>query len=242
MEWQAMRALMVFALLGLIGRASGAVVTSNSFESGLGGWARGSDAQGVASFASGATLATTPAHGDHSSAVLNAEGNGVGGSVWLESALSVEPGRHRVTVSFWVYACEDAYAEPSMAIAAVEGGAITGASAFSPVRRIEPMLGWQLLRMTETVVVERGQAVRVGVGFQRASAATVKYAFDDVAVRVESVECAADVDRSGALTAQDVLAFVDAWFEAAAEGDFDRSGRIDTQDLFAFLNAWLAGC
>jgi hypothetical protein len=237
-----MCALMVFACLALVGRAMASVVVSDSFAGGLGGWMHGSDAEGVAGFRSGATAATTPAHADHSSAVLNAEGDGPGGVVWLDSAFPIDPGIYKVTVSFWVYSSNDADGTTSKAIAAIKGGSIGGGSDFSFVRRIEPSLGWQHLRMTKTVSVERGQKLHVGMGFQRTSMAAVKYAFDDVAVDLERVDCRADVDGSGSLSVQDVFSFMDAWFDGAPAGDFDGSGRIDMHDVFAFLNAWLAGC
>jgi hypothetical protein len=55
----------------------------------------------------------------------------------------------------------------------------------------------------------------------------------------DSCECLANWN-GGALSVQDILDFIDAWF--AGGGDFDHSGETATADIFAFLNAWFAGC
>lgn len=54
--------------------------------------------------------------------------------------------------------------------------------------------------------------------------------------------CAADVDRSGALSVQDVFDFLALYFAADPRADFDRSGGVTVQDVFDFLAAYFAGC
>jgi hypothetical protein len=63
-----------------------------------------------------------------------------------------------------------------------------------------------------------------------------------------SVVCAADFDDSGLLNADDLFAFLDAWFAQIGQtgttwsADFDDNDVVDVDDLFAFLDAWFAGC
>lgn len=54
--------------------------------------------------------------------------------------------------------------------------------------------------------------------------------------------CAADFDCSSALAAQDIFAFLNAWFGGSLSTDFSSDGGLSTLDVFLFLNAWFAGC
>jgi hypothetical protein len=242
MDRRAMSALAVLVVLAVIGRATATIVASNSFEGGLGGWMRGSDAEGSSSFVSGATVVARPAHDGHSSVVLSAERGGTGGAVWLETGVFVDPGLYQVTVSFWVYSSGDAGASSSTMIAGAATGGLDAVSEFVDLGGLESREGWQQFRMMKNVSINRGQTLRLGVGFHRTDPATIKYAIDDISVSIEATPCVADIDGSGSLTAQDVLVFVHRWFAGKPECDLDGSGTIDTLDIFAFLNAWLAGC
>jgi hypothetical protein len=56
-----------------------------------------------------------------------------------------------------------------------------------------------------------------------------------------------DFTRSGATDADDLFAFLDAWFAQNGQSgvglsaDFTSEGTVDADDLFAFLDAWFAG-
>jgi hypothetical protein len=54
--------------------------------------------------------------------------------------------------------------------------------------------------------------------------------------------CAADFNSDGAVSTQDVLAFLNAWNVRDPSADIDGDGVINTQDVLAFLNLWNAGC
>ncbi len=54
------------------------------------------------------------------------------------------------------------------------------------------------------------------------------------------LSCAADWNFSDAVDAQDVFAFLDAFF--AGRADFNHDGLTSSQDFFDFLNAFFAGC
>lgn len=70
--------------------------------------------------------------------------------------------------------------------------------------------------------------------------------FDNL--RMETVDCAADYDLSGAVTVQDIFTFLAAYFAGDARADFDSSadasgsGALGVQDIFDFLAAYFAGC
>lgn len=53
--------------------------------------------------------------------------------------------------------------------------------------------------------------------------------------------CLADFNASGTLEIQDVLDFINLWFQGYLATDLDGDG-LDLQDLFDFLNAWFGGC
>jgi hypothetical protein len=63
-----------------------------------------------------------------------------------------------------------------------------------------------------------------------------------------AASCAADFDGSGIRDADDLFAFLDAWFAQSGtvgpglSADFNAGGFVDADDLFAFLDAWFAGC
>ena len=55
--------------------------------------------------------------------------------------------------------------------------------------------------------------------------------------------CSADFDASGAVSVNDLFAFLGAWFEENGQGttlasDFDANGAVTVNDLFSFLAAW----
>jgi hypothetical protein len=50
-----------------------------------------------------------------------------------------------------------------------------------------------------------------------------------------------DFDRNGLSDADDLFAFLDAWFAQGAGADFDGSGAVLIGDVFEFLNAWFEG-
>ena len=58
--------------------------------------------------------------------------------------------------------------------------------------------------------------------------------------------CTADFNGSGDVTADDIFAFLDAWFiQNGLSGpnlsaDFDASGTVTADDIFAFLDCWFA--
>jgi hypothetical protein len=66
--------------------------------------------------------------------------------------------------------------------------------------------------------------------------------------------CIADSDGDGAITADDIFAFLADWFEQLStpgtranpphyrSADVDGSGAVDADDIFAFLNLWFASC
>ena len=56
------------------------------------------------------------------------------------------------------------------------------------------------------------------------------------------LSCAADFDHSGALNAQDVFDFLNAWFAGDPRTDFNGVNGLNSQDIVDFLNAWFAGC
>lgn len=57
-----------------------------------------------------------------------------------------------------------------------------------------------------------------------------------------TIDCAVDLDGSGAADVPDVFAFLSLWFAGAAGADFDGADGIGVPDIFGFLAAWFAGC
>lgn len=55
-------------------------------------------------------------------------------------------------------------------------------------------------------------------------------------------QCVADFDGLGAVQLQDLLAYLNAWFQGDLRADVVADGEIDVVDIFAFLNIWFAGC
>lgn len=62
------------------------------------------------------------------------------------------------------------------------------------------------------------------------------------------VSCPADFNGSGMSTADDIFAFLDAWFDQNGDSgpslsaDFNGDLTVSADDIFAFLDAWFAGC
>ena len=54
--------------------------------------------------------------------------------------------------------------------------------------------------------------------------------------------CVADFNHNGATTADDIFAFLEAWFAGLPTADVNHSGAADVSDIFAFLALWFAGC
>lgn len=54
--------------------------------------------------------------------------------------------------------------------------------------------------------------------------------------------CGPDFDLNGVLSANDIFAFLTAWFAGNLGADFDQSGALGVPDIFDFINAWFAGC
>lgn len=60
--------------------------------------------------------------------------------------------------------------------------------------------------------------------------------------------CAADFDWSGAVTADDIFLFLDAWFAQQGRigvglpADFDENGGVTADDIFVFLDVWFGAC
>lgn len=54
--------------------------------------------------------------------------------------------------------------------------------------------------------------------------------------------CAGDFNGSGVASIQDVLDFLDAWFQGRLQADVNLSNTVTIADVFEFLSAWFAGC
>jgi hypothetical protein len=54
--------------------------------------------------------------------------------------------------------------------------------------------------------------------------------------------CAADVNRSGTVTVQDVFDYLAAYFGGTIDGDFNADGGVTVQDIFDFLSGYFGGC
>lgn len=54
--------------------------------------------------------------------------------------------------------------------------------------------------------------------------------------------CVADFDASGAVTIDDLFAFLAAWFAQDPHADTNASGDLTPTDIFSFIAAWFAGC
>ncbi len=84
-----------------------------------------------------------------------------------------------------------------------------------------------------------GPTIFTGVRYE-ISPLTVALAADS-AVLTRPI-CRADINRSGAVTPQDLFDFLSAWFALAPRGDFNTNLDITPQDLFDFLAAFFTGC
>ncbi len=76
---------------------------------------------------------------------------------------------------------------------------------------------------------------------------TPEFGQQTVAVDLRISGCAADFDGSGDVTADDIFAFLSAWFATGGCGwgrpaDVNGDGCVTTGDIFAFINTFLAGC
>ena len=104
---------------------------------------------------------------------------------------------------------------------------------------------------TDTVVWQRGQALRVAVMFNhrdqtfgQAWGVNVAAEIDRMFVAGEIAEppCAADLDADGELTIFDFLAFQNRFDAGSLETDFDGDGALTIFDFLAFQNAFDLGC
>lgn len=65
---------------------------------------------------------------------------------------------------------------------------------------------------------------------------------------IDLVECIADFNESGGVTADDIFAYLDAWFAqngqsgAGHTADVNNDLVVSADDIFFFLDAWFAGC
>lgn len=53
---------------------------------------------------------------------------------------------------------------------------------------------------------------------------------------------AADYNRSGIITVQDIFDFLNSWFVGDPSADFNHVNGLEVQDIFDFLVSWFAGC
>jgi hypothetical protein len=97
----------------------------------------------------------------------------------------------------------------------------------------------------------RFRAADVGTG------TIVEAAIDDFEIRrvdCPVITCAADFNRTGGLTSQDLFDFLEAWFAGCiapntsapacqnASADINASGNLEVQDIFDFVTVWFNGC
>jgi hypothetical protein len=54
--------------------------------------------------------------------------------------------------------------------------------------------------------------------------------------------CAADVNRDGSVTVQDLFDFLGAWFGGQGAADFNNAGGVTLQDVFDYLGAFFTPC
>jgi hypothetical protein len=54
--------------------------------------------------------------------------------------------------------------------------------------------------------------------------------------------CIADFNDDQAIDADDIFAYLNAWFMAHPKADLNDNGRTEVQDIFDFINAWFQGC
>ena len=54
--------------------------------------------------------------------------------------------------------------------------------------------------------------------------------------------CLGDFNLDGDISADDIFAFLSAWFARDPRADIDISGIVNEQDIFAYISAWFGGC
>lgn len=54
--------------------------------------------------------------------------------------------------------------------------------------------------------------------------------------------CASDFNDDGVVNADDLFAYLDAWFERACLSDVNQANSVNSDDLFIFLDAFFRGC
>ncbi len=54
--------------------------------------------------------------------------------------------------------------------------------------------------------------------------------------------CAADYNRSGSISVNDIFDYLSDWFIGAYRADVNGDGTVNVQDIFDFLTSWFAGC
>ena len=54
--------------------------------------------------------------------------------------------------------------------------------------------------------------------------------------------CMADFNNSGAVSLDDLFAFLEAYFAGQSAADVNGVGGVSVEDVFAFLAGWVRGC
>lgn len=236
-------ALVVWTLASVCAVAS-AVGSSESFEDGLGGWAKDGAAIGRPDLSAGVTMVNTPVHSGRWGTVLNIDGGNASSAVWLEKRFVAAPGEHTVTLTFWVWSPTRTDAHAADVLASIGPADPETRADLSVVGRTGVEAGWAQHSLRKQITLAPGESVWVGVGFGLNSAANQKFVFDDVTVEITPLRdgCAADFDGSGSVTAADLAEFLSKWLSGSPAADFNTSGGLDMLDIFEFLRAWQAGC
>lgn len=237
-------ALVVWTLSAACGVSAGAVVGPESFEAGLGGWAKDSAAVGTPALNAGAARVNDPAHTGRWCTMLDVSGGNPTGTVWLERKIEAAAGMYEVAVTFWVWSPGESVGNASDVLAAVGSVDPEKRSDLAIVGSTATAAGWSQHTLRKSVTIGTGESVWIAVGFGANSPENRKYGFDDVAVEISprGAGCAADFDGSGSVTMADLSEFLSKWLSGNPAADFDASGRLDTLDIYAFLGAWSAGC
>jgi hypothetical protein len=141
-----------------------------------------------------------------------------------------------------MYGCSDVPDAPVGAYAAVGGSDVEAVGDLTPVGTVPAAMGWRQYSLRKTVTVGRAETIWVAAGFGLNNPDSQKFAIDDASVEIALHTCAADFDKSGRITVEDLFTFVNKWLDGNPVCDMDRSGAVEVADLFSYLNLWLGGC